>query len=154
MPSGSTQGTGGGPPVSYSVPGEGSTPVPLWEPPAPLGDGSPETPSDGVRLALRLLVQLDRVGGLGPNGDGRPEATQEGLAEALHVTQGAVSKVLGRLMAVNIVAQERRHVRGRDRRVRVYFLSREGVGLAREIELRFGLASPHQPGVKVVRESG
>jgi len=139
MVSGPIPGTAGGPPTTYAVPGEGLTPVPLWEPPSTIGAGATETSADGVRLALRLVVQLDRLGGLGPDGEGRLEATQEGLAEALQVTQGAVSKVLARLVAVEVVGAERRHVRGRPRRVQVYYLSPQGRGLAREIELRFGL---------------
>lgn len=130
------------PTPTYAVPGDGATPVPVWEPP-PLTDGrAAGANAESVRLALRVVVQLDRLGPPGPDGTARPEATQDGLAGSLGVTQGAVSKVLARLVAVNIVAQERRHVRGRDRRVRVYFLSSEGEGLAHEIEQRFGLATP------------
>lgn len=127
---------------TYAVPGDGSTPVPVWEPPPAVDDRHAGANADSVRLALRVVVQLDRLGPPGPDGSARPEATQDGLAGTLGVTQGAVSKVLARLMAVNMVVQERRHVRGRDRRVRVYFLSSEGEGLAREIEQRFGIAGP------------
>jgi len=126
----------------YAVPGDGSTPVPVWEPPRSVDDRITGANAESVRLALRVVVQLDRLGLPGPDGTARPEATQDGLAGTLGVTQGAVSKVLARLIAVNVVAQERRHVRGRGRRVRVYYLSREGVGLAREIEQRFGLLPP------------
>lgn len=130
------------PAPTYAIPGDGSTPVPVWEPPPSVDGRLTGTNAGSVRLAMRVVVQLDRLGPPGPDGTARPEATQDGLAGTLGVTQGAVSKVLARLLAVNIVAQERRHVRGRDRRVRVYFLSREGEGLAHEIEQRFGLAGP------------
>ena len=123
----------------YAVPGDGSTPVPVWEPPPSVDTSLTGANADSVRLALRVVVQLDRLGPPGPDGTAGPEATQDGLAESLGVTQGAVSKVLARLVAVDVVSHERRHVRGRDRRVRVYFLSREGEGLAHEIERRFGL---------------
>jgi len=125
----------------YAVPGDGSTPVPVWEPPPSVDTRLTGANADSVRLALRVVVQLDRLGPPGPDGSARPEATQDGLATTLGVTQGAVSKVIARLIAVNVVAQERRHVRGRDRRVRVYYLSPEGEGLAHRIEERFGLSA-------------
>lgn len=128
------------PPTGYAVPGDGSTPVPVWNPPPSLDARLSGANAESVRLALRVVVQLDRLGPPGPDGTARPETTQDGLAGTLGVTQGAVSKVLTRLVAVNIVAEERRHVRGRDRRVRVYYLSRQGEGLARDIERRLGLA--------------
>ena len=143
MPSGSPLGNAGSRPAStYAVPGDGSTPVPLWEPPPALAAGPSPALADGVRLALRLVVRLDLLRAPGPDGEALPEATQEELAEALKVTQGAVSKVLARLMAVDVIAQDRRHVRGRERRVRVYFLSAQGRELAREIEQRFGIVPP------------
>ena len=137
-----TPSSGGGAPVpfpAYAVPGDGSTPMPVWDPPPPVDTRLIGPNAESVRLALRVVVQLDRLGPPGPDGTAGPEATQDGLAESLGVTQGAVSKVLARLVAVEVVSHERRHVRGRDRRVRVYFLSREGEGLAHEIERRFGL---------------
>lgn len=122
--------------------GDPSAVLPTWDPPRAPVSGPAQLNDERVRLALRVVVRLDRLGPPGPDGTARPEATQVGLAEAIGVTQGAVSKVLSRLAAVNIVAQERRHVPGRDRRVRVYYLSREGTELARDIEQRFGLAPP------------
>jgi len=145
MGSPSSGGSTTAPAVSYAVTGDGATPVPVWEPPRSVDGRLTGGNAESVLLALRVVVQLDRLGPPGPDGTARPEATQDGLAGTLGVTQGAVSKVLARLLAVNIVAQERRHVRGRDRRVRVYHLSPEGAGLAREIEQRFGLASPPWP---------
>lgn len=114
--------------------------------PAPGPGSGPTQPGDErVRLALRVVVFLDRLGPPNDGGAAAPESTQQGIAVALSATQGAVSKVLDRLVAASIVVQDRRHVRGRDRRVRVYYLSRAGVGLAREVEQRFGLPSPPMP---------
>lgn len=142
MPTVTRPGTATSRTAAYAVPGDGTTPVPLWEPPPAVGLDVAEGLADGVRLALRLVVRLDLLHAPGPDGGARPEATQEGLAESLHVTQGAVSKVLARLMAVSIIMTERRHVRGRDRRVRVYYLSGPGRELARQIEQRFGIPPP------------
>jgi len=121
------------------VPAEDEFPAPSWEPPALVTAGVPGTGGEQVRLSLRLVVQLSWVGPPGDDGAARKASTQEGLAEALAVTQGAVSKVLRRLVAAEMVCQERRHVRGVGRRVRVYFLSREGEALARQIRNRFGI---------------
>lgn len=142
MSTGTPPGGAESPPVRYAVPGDGSIPVPLWEPLPAFGTEGAGGLADGVHVALRLVVRLDLLRAPGPDGEALPEATQEGLAESLHVTQGAVSKVLGRLMAVSIVAAERRHVRGRGRRVRVYYLSGSGTELARQIEERFGISPP------------
>jgi hypothetical protein len=141
----SSGGATDGPGPTYAVPGDGSTPVPVWEPPPSVDARLTGANADSVRLALRVVVQLDRLGPPGPDGSARPEATQDGLASNLGVTQGAVSKVLARLVAAEVVRQERRHVHGVDRRVRVYYLTPQGEGLALEIRQRFGLGPPVAP---------
>jgi len=126
------------------LPAELSFPLPAWEPPTLVAEAFPGLRSERVRLSLRLVVQLSRVGPPGPDGEARRESTQEGLAQALSATQGAVSKVLRPLVAADVVHRERYHVQGMHRRVRVYFLTRQGEALAREIRERFGL-SPRVP---------
>jgi hypothetical protein len=143
MGSPSLVGSNASPAARYAVPGDGSTPVPVWEPPGVIGRRLTGPSADSVRLALRVVVRLDQLGTPGPDGHAREEATQEGLAGAFGVTQGAVSKVLARLRAVKMADQTRSHVPGRGRRVRVYYLTPKGEELAREIEQRFGLVSPH-----------
>lgn len=97
-----------------------------------------------VQLALRLIVHLSGVSPPGDDGLGRPDSTQQGIADALGVTQGAVSKVLRRLRAVEVLRTERRHVPGRTYRVRVYLLTRRGELLAGEIRARLA-SSPITP---------
>jgi len=113
--------------------------MPAWEPPASVASGLPAERGARVRLSLRLVVHLSGLGPPADDGAARQESTQEGLSRALGVTQGAVSRVLARLVAVDIVCRERRRVRGVNRRVRAYFLTRQGDALAREIRDRFGL---------------
>lgn len=125
---------------------DGGPLLPAWEPPTSVTKGPPGSIEDSVRLSLRIVIQLGRIGPPGDNGDARSESTQQGLAQALSVTQGAVSKVLSRLVAAEVVGHERHHVLGLDRRVQVYFLTRRGEELAREIRERFGLA-PRVPTV-------
>jgi DNA-binding MarR family transcriptional regulator len=88
---------------------------------------------------LRVVVALGDAGPPGDNGSARRGSTQQGLAERLGVTQGAVSKVLSRMMAADVVREDRRHVSGLDRRVRVYSLTVVGQELEREIRDHFGL---------------
>ena len=119
--------------------------LPAWEPPPSVAARSPPSHQETVRLSLRLVVQLGRWRLPPDGGTARWESTQQGLAQSLSVTQGAVSKVLARLVAAEVVRQERRHVHGVDRRVRVYYLSPQGEGLALEIRQRFGLGAPVAP---------
>jgi Transcriptional regulator PadR-like family len=110
-----------------------------WEPPRPIIRAS-DGPREGeIRLSLRIVVHLSGVRPVGDDGVGPLEATQEGMSVALAVTQGAVSKILRRLVAAEVVRPERRHDRGQNRRVKVYALTHRGESLAREIRQRFGL---------------
>lgn len=127
---------------SFVLPGSTPAHPPAWKP--FLTDRGLRLGSGGerVRLALRIVVHLHQFGSPSPDGEARPESTQEGVALALSVTQGAVSKVLARLAAADVVGTERRHVRGRVRRVRMYFLRPRGEELAGQIEQRFGVFVP------------
>jgi hypothetical protein len=125
---------------TFSFPGE-SYPPP-WEPPSTVPAGLPGSFEERVRLSIKVVVLLDHWGPPDDNGSARREMTQQGLAETLSVTQGAISKVLNRLVAADVVRADRRHVAGLARRVRVYSLTRDGETLAREIRSQFGLPSP------------
>jgi hypothetical protein len=110
------------------------------------GLGPPGAAGDRVRLSLRIVDHLARVGPLAPDDVARPESAQAGIAESLAATQGAVSKILARLVAAGVVRRERRHVRGESRRVRIYFLTQRGEALAAEIDQKLGLPNP-SPGI-------
>lgn len=83
-----------------------------------------------VRLALRVVVLLSLSERLEPGDVAPPESTQQGMAARLRVTQGAISKVLRRLSASDVVGHERHHVRGEARRMQVYYLTPRGWELA------------------------
>jgi len=121
------------------------SPLPAWEPPPSVAARTPETRREAVRLSLRILVELHRWRVPPDGGTASWQSTQQGLAQELAASQGAVSKVLARLVAANIVRAERRHVHGLERRVRVYSLTPQGEGLALEIRQRFGLGPPSAP---------
>ncbi len=116
------------------APSRRASPPPWGPPPAPARFATDER----VRLALRMVVHLARVGPSRlPLEEAPPQSTQQGIAEALSATQGAVSKVLRRLIAGELVRWERRHVRGRFRRVRVYFLTTQGEQMAEKTRARW-----------------
>jgi DNA-binding MarR family transcriptional regulator len=94
-----------------------------------------------VRLSRRIVLHLYGMGRPGPDEVGLPGATQRGIGLALAAEQSAVSKVLQRLLAAEVVEVARRHVRGQDRRVNVYSLTRRGELLAHELQAR----SPARP---------
>lgn len=107
----------------------------------PAGRISAWVPPERIRLSLRIMTHLAQVGPLGSDDVARPESTQQGIARALSVTQGAVSKIIGPLVAAEVVRKERLHVRGQNRRVKVYFLTVRGDRLAAQIRARFGTSS-------------
>jgi DNA-binding MarR family transcriptional regulator len=92
-----------------------------------------------------LVVHLARVGQLASDDVARFESTQAGIAASLATTQGAVSKILARLRAAEVVRRERRHVRGQPRRMKVYFLTRRGEILAAEIREKLGPPGQSHP---------
>jgi DNA-binding MarR family transcriptional regulator len=105
--------------------------------------GPPGPAGDRVRLSLRIVIHLAQVGPLASDEVAKAGSAQAGIAESLATTQGAVSKILARLVAAGVIRRERRHVRGQSRRVRVYFLTQRGEALAAEIREKLGLE--HRP---------
>jgi DNA-binding MarR family transcriptional regulator len=97
----------------------------------PTANATTDPKQQEIRLALRLVVHLARMGPLEPGVTTQPESTQQGIASRLGVTQGAVSKVLAELAAVDVVGHARHHVRGRNRRMRAYYLTPRGLDIAR-----------------------
>lgn len=121
-------------------------------PPSPAGEvGDPATvtvrflevapplpgESPSVRLALLVLLELPSDADSGAIVVAPASATQEGLARRLGVTQGAVSKVVRRLIAVGVVRQGRGHVAGGGRQVRFYALTERGHQLVLAYRERF-----------------
>ncbi len=119
----------------------GPAPVPADLPPWGSESGgasaAARTPSvETVTLSRRIVLHLFERGRLGPDDVGSPEATQRGIGVVLSAEQSAISKVVRRLIAAGIVEVGRRHVRGWDRRVNVYTLTRRGELLAHELRSR------------------
>jgi DNA-binding MarR family transcriptional regulator len=87
-------------------------------------------------LSERVVIQLARLGRLDPEAPAQRERTQQGLAEATSSNQSAVSKVLRRLVAADVVSEERRHIVGSGQRMKAYSLTRRGELVAREVARR------------------
>ena len=131
------------------------------------GDRSPALPSGASRAAapgpigplvdvsMRLLVHLGYQPAATNGAAAAVGSTQRGMERDLGVSQGAISKVLDRLVAVGVVRYERGHVVGEPRRQRVYRLTERGEAIARRIRSRFGLPEyPPRGGWSLDRESG
>lgn len=103
--------------------------------------GTPSPPVESVRISRRIVLHLFAQGRTGPDDVGRPEATQRGICAAVGAEQSAVSKVLRRLVAAGVVDVSRRNVRGGDRRVNVYGLTRRGELVAHELRARAASSS-------------
>jgi len=103
----------------------------------PVARGPVEPKKEQIQLAFRVVVLLSRVGPPPPDGEARPESTQQGMAWNLRATQGAISKVLRRLVVAGLVRHERHHVLGKRRRLRTYFLTASGMDLVHRYRERF-----------------
>ncbi|MHB8352545.1 MAG: PKD domain-containing protein [Thermoplasmata archaeon] len=144
----------GGPPLSPPVappilPPARTEDSSLWSAP-PRGPPPPHpAPLPTPRQRTReVLVRLYRLGRVGRDEVPGSEWTQSGLSQALEIPQNALSNILRRLVAADILVEELSHVRGRPRRVKIYRLTREGETLARTF------AREDSPGADRARASG
>ena len=88
---------------------------------------------EGLRVSQRIVLHLARQGALHDNDVATVGYTQAGMANALGVRQNALTNVLTRLMAAQILRVELRHVSGQPRRLKVYSLTNRGEALARDL---------------------
>lgn len=104
-----------------------------------LPNGNPPRPSfprETLRLSQRVILHVYAQGDLPPGAVAPPGLCQAGMVEALGIPQAGLAAVLRRLEAAGMFQTERGHVRGRDRRLKVYRLSSRGVELAQELRHR------------------
>ncbi len=87
-----------------------------------------------ARLARRVVLHLAHQPRLGPDDIPPMNFTQAGLAEQIVATQGAVAKITAKLVAAGVLKEERRHVQGWPRRLKVYTLTWKGETLAQQLE--------------------
>jgi DNA-binding MarR family transcriptional regulator len=115
-------------PTPVGVPPPASTPLD----PSP-GRPRPGSISEGANIAGRVILHLYAQGRLAPHEVADPEFTQEGIGLALSLRQGTVARVVGRLAAAGVLESDRRHVRGRPRRLTVYTVTPLGESVARDL---------------------
>jgi DNA-binding MarR family transcriptional regulator len=93
-------------------------------------------PKETLRLSQRLILHVYAQGELPPGAVAPPGLCQAGMVEALGIPQAGLAAVLKRLEAAGILATERGHVRGYDRRLKIYRLSSRGLEVAKELRSR------------------
>ncbi|MCI4336801.1 MAG: MarR family winged helix-turn-helix transcriptional regulator [Thermoplasmata archaeon] len=106
--------------------------------PRPARDVAPtrSVPKSTLRLSQRVILHIYSNGDLPPGAVAPPGLCQAGIVEALGIPQAGLAAVLRRLEAAGILVTERGHVRGHDRRLKIYRLSTRGLELARELRSR------------------
>jgi PKD repeat protein len=121
--------------VAAATAGPGRSAAP--EPPVRSPEGrlpSPASPPEGsLRVSQRVILHLAQQGWLGENEVASVPFTQAGMSSALGIPQTSLTNVLRRLIAAGVISQDVRHVRGRDRRLKVYRLTPKGEALARDL---------------------
>ena len=129
------------PPVAPS----NAAPAPGSPAPGGSGDGVISRPSRSSRtapgrptlvLSERIVLHLDRYDRSPFDGLAPLELCQQGMVERLGVTQSALTKVLQRLAAAQVLVETTEHVAGQSRRRKVYRLSTVGRLLAKDIRRR------------------
>jgi len=93
-------------------------------------------PNESLRLSQRVILHVYAQGDLPPGAVAPPGLCQAGIVEALGIPQAGLAAVLRRLEAAGILTTERGHVRGHDRRLKVYRLSARGLQVATELRGR------------------
>ncbi|MCI4329029.1 MAG: hypothetical protein L3J86_05540 [Thermoplasmata archaeon] len=94
------------------------------------------SPPATLRLSQRVILHVYAQGVQVPGEVAAPGLCQAGMVEALGIPQAGLAAVLRRLEAAGVLLGEKGHVRGHDRRLKVYRLSPRGIELARELRTR------------------
>jgi len=132
-----------------SIPDQGADTVRSWIPLVAESSApealAPDSDEGRIRLSQRVLQHLARRGGATPGAPSDESLTQRGIGAALGVTQGALSSVLGRLEDGGAIASDKAHVKGRDRRVKIYLLTPRGRELAARIPPNGSAKPPSRP---------
>ncbi|MCI4349896.1 MAG: hypothetical protein L3K15_00030 [Thermoplasmata archaeon] len=113
-----------------------SAPTLPASPPEPSTTRRSTPPNETLRLSQRLILHIYSQGNLAPGEVAPPEVCQAGIGEALGIPQAGLAAVLRRLEAAGILVTERGHVRGHDRRLKIYRLSSRGLEVAKELRFR------------------
>jgi DNA-binding MarR family transcriptional regulator len=127
------------PPAGIEDPPAASVPDPSAARVPPTGTGAPRRTlpaPETLRLSQRVILHVYGQGHLPPGEVAPPGLCQEGIGEALGMQQAGLAAVLRRLEAAGVLTTERGHVRGHDRRLKIYRLSGRGLEVAKELRAR------------------
>jgi DNA-binding MarR family transcriptional regulator len=103
---------------------------------APPASGRSVPATETLRLSQRVILHVYALGVVPPGETAPPGLCQAGIVDALGIPQAGLAAVLRRLEAAGVLTTERGHVRGHDRRLKVYRLSDRGLEIARELRTR------------------
>jgi len=120
-------------PEASVAPGDAPAGPPPVVQPSDASARAPSPPEGALRVSQRVILHLAQQGWLGDDEVASVPFTQGGMSEALGIPQTSLTNVLRRLAAAGVVSQDVRHVRGRDRRLKVYRLTPKGQALARDL---------------------
>ena len=93
-------------------------------------------PVETLRLSQRVILHVYAQGEVPLGEVAPPGLCQAGIGEALGVSQAGLAAVLRRLEAAGVLTTARGHVRGHDRRLKIYRLSSSGLEVAKELRTR------------------
>jgi DNA-binding MarR family transcriptional regulator len=119
-----------GPPPSGPAPPE--PPTTLAGSPQLAPAARPDRPAT-VRASELVILHLYRAGRLNSYDLAAGTLTQAGMSAQLGMSQSALAKTLGRLQAAGVLTDQRQHVKGETRRLKVYVLTPVGEALARNL---------------------
>jgi DNA-binding MarR family transcriptional regulator len=97
-----------------------------------------EPTEQDLRLFARVVLHVARQPHAEPTETAPVSLTQAGIAEALRTSQANVSYALRRLVGGGVLKEDRGHVQGLPKRLKVYRLTAEGERLALHIQQTMG----------------
>ncbi len=131
--------------MSTWLEGNAASGPPMPSPTIPISSGTATVSSresrrvptnDSPIVSQRVILHLANQGRLGSDEVAPATFTQGGMAAALMIPQNSLTNALRRLVAGGVLTEDTRHVRGRDRRLKVYRLTARGEELAQELRSR------------------
>ncbi len=89
-----------------------------------------------MTVSERILLHLKRNAQYEDAGEVSARVTQKGIAEAVNISISHVPRAIKRLIEGELVREEKTYVRGRNRRLKAYFLTERGYERANSIKNR------------------
>ena len=107
---------------------------------------NPSVNGGQLRISRRVLFHIASVGRVSTDEVAPRSLSQAGMVESLGINQGALTGVLRRFVAAGVLEVRREHVRGAERRLKVYRLTSSGERLVQELRSPPASRGPQGPG--------